>query len=149
MSSVFSPSKPDCLCLKSVVHCFSLSELYVGLCLLPFCHIFLSTVLLHNLQDAVKAESLVQQLLCIWHSSKSKPEALPRMALGAPQVTLDTDPCSLYNLDTSPEVWGGSLMPDNALTPPGCPTTQLNCNTIYLEIQPHSHKKDTFITLTT
>ena len=45
------------------------------------------------------------------------------MALGAPQVTLDTDPCSLYNLDTSPEVWGGSLMPDNALTPPGCPTT--------------------------
>ena len=97
----------------------------------------------------MKAESLVQQLLCIWHSSKSKPEALPRMALGAPQVTLDTDPCSLYNLDTSPEVWGGSLMPDNALTPPGCPTTQLNCNTIYMEIQPHSHKKDTFITLTT
>lgn len=25
VSSVFSPSKPDCLCLKSVVHCFSLS----------------------------------------------------------------------------------------------------------------------------
>lgn len=31
------PSKPDCLCLKSVVHFFSLSELYVGLCLLPLC----------------------------------------------------------------------------------------------------------------
>ena len=72
------PSKPDCLCLKSVLHLFSFSLSFMSASASHHCYVFLSPVLLHNLQDAVKAGSLVQQLLCIWLSSKSKPEALPR-----------------------------------------------------------------------
>ena len=78
VSRVSFPSKPDCLCLKSVVQSLSLSLSFMSASAsYRSVNVFLPPVLLHNLQGPVKAGPLLPQLLRIG-AAVSQPEPLPR-----------------------------------------------------------------------